>query len=347
MTVRIVYFENISAEARALIESLKHPGFELTHWTDVPAAQQSACLAAADYFITSAHVIARDMMEQAPRVRLIQRNGIGIDNIDVAAADELGIMVANTPGVNASTVAELTIAMILCLYRKLIFLDQATKSGKWLMWDYRTSMFEMKGKTHGIIGMGSIGREVAKVSQAFGTKVIYTNRTRLAPEQERQKELTYVSLRELLSTADIVSLHIPLVPETRHLISTAEFNLMKPTAVLINVARGGVVDENALDDALRRKQILGAGMDTWAVEPVESGHPLLKYDNVIATPHIGGGSRDTLLATFKLAFQNIARVEAGLPPNHLVGKVATAKLRQPIPPGRRCTGCSRGDQGMP
>ena len=327
MTVRIVYFENVSTEARALMESLKYPGFELIHWVDIPEMQQDACLASADYFITSAHVITREMMEKAPRLRLIQRNGIGIDNIDVAAADEMGILVANTPGVNASTVTELTIGMILCLYRKLIFLDQATKSGKWLMWDYRTSMFEMKGKTHGIIGMGSVGREVAKVSQAFGTKVIYTDRMKFSLKQERQMGLTYVSLPELLSTADIVSIHIPLVPETRHLISTEEFNLMKPTSVLINVARGGVVDEEALDDALRCQKILGAGIDTWAMEPVECNNPLLKYNNVIATPHIGGGSRDTLMATFTLAFQNIAAVETGLSPKHLVGKVATNKLR--------------------
>jgi lactate dehydrogenase-like 2-hydroxyacid dehydrogenase len=326
MTANIIYFENVFPAAQEVIESVKGPDLNLIYWCKLSEAEKEYHLSKAHYLVTSIYKITRELLEKAPHVRLIQRNGIGVDNIDVKAADELGIMVANTPGVNASAVAELTIGMILCLYRKLNFLDRETKSGKWLMWEYRPFMFEMKGKTHGIIGMGSIGKEVARLSRAFGTEVIYFNRTRLTPEVEKELGITYVPFNELLAKADIASLHLPFVPETEGLIGKKELNLMKPNAVLINVARGNVVDESALNEALTQGKLLGAGIDTWAVEPTALDNLLLKHDNVVATPHIGGGTRDALQAVFKMTFLNISKVENGLLPDHLVGKVRSKKI---------------------
>jgi phosphoglycerate dehydrogenase-like enzyme len=253
---------------------------------------------------------------------LIQKTGSGVDNIDLKAAAEFGIHVASTPGANSNSVVELTIGMIISLYRKLHFLDRLTKNGEWKMWEYRTTMFEMNGKTHGVIGIGNIGRKVAQLSKAFGTNVIYYDVNRLSTEEEKELGITYVTFDNLLSQSDIISLHIPLIPETRNLISDKELNLMKSTAILVNVARGNIIDEQALAEALKCNRLLGAALDTWASEPINSDNPLLQLDNVLATPHIAGGTRDVLETVLRLSFENIRKVEAGSIADNLVKVVS-------------------------
>lgn len=318
MGAKVIYFEKASPDIQRIIEEYKGLTTEVVYWNDLDGNQQEHCLAQARYLITAASPVTRHILEKAPNVKLIQKTGSGVDNIDLAAAAERGIMVASTPGANSTSVAEMTIGMILSLYRKLHFLDRETKQGKWLMWEHRPFMFEMQGKTHGIIGIGNIGKKVAQLSKGFGTNVIYFNRNRLSPEMENKLGISYVPLRELLATSDIVSLHIPLLAETRNLIGEDELKLMKPNALLINVARGNIVDEKALALALQNGSLLGAGIDTWSSEPVKADNPLLQLNNVLAVPHVGGGTRDVLENVLRLSFANIAKVESGLVPDNLV-----------------------------
>lgn len=318
MGEKVIYFEKVSPEIHKIINTFKGPNAEIAYWNELDDSQKDDYLFSAHYFITAAFPITRSILAKAPNVKLIQKTGSGVDNIDLEAAAQRGILVSSTPGANSASVAEMTIGMILSLYRKLHFFDRETKQGKWLMWEHRPFMFEMNGKTHGIIGMGNIGKKVAQLSKGFGTHVIYFNRNRLSLDEENKLGISYVSFEELLVTSDIVSLHIPLLAATKNLIGEAELNLMKSNALLINVARGNIIDEEALALALKSGNLLGAAMDTWSSEPIQADNPLLQLSNVLATPHVGGGTRDVLENVLRLSFANIANVEKGMMPDHLV-----------------------------
>jgi len=325
MSVQVIYFQELFPGASDIIDRYKGSNMEVSYWHYLPDDQKKQRLAQADYLVTSHYPITREMLMNAPKVKLIQKAGTGLDNIDLEAAAELGITVAVVPGANSFSVAELTIASILSLYRKLIFLDRETKRGKWLMQEYRAEMFEMRGKTHGVIGFGNIGKIVASLSQAFGTHVIYFDVTRLLPETESELGVAYATFDELISTADIISLHIPLLPETKNLIGEKELRRMKPNAVIINMARGHIIDEQALAKALREGRLFGAGMDAWTSEPINADNPLLQLDNVLATPHIAGGTLDAMDAMFRLCFQNIIQVDRGGMPDNQVNTVRTSR----------------------
>jgi len=310
MVSLIIYFDSVSREYKEELVSHSND-FELIFWKELSTSQKEKALCEADYFLVSTFEVTEDILERATNIKLVQKTGIGLDNIDLKAAKRLNIPVCNLPGGNARGVAELTIGMILSLYRKLNILDLATKSGEWLMWEHRLSSYEMFGKKHGFIGFGNIGQETAKRSKAFGTEIIYYDKFQLIPELEKELESTFVTLPELIEESDIISIHIPLLPETQHLISKSEFSQMKSNAILINVSRGNIVDEDALAEALSTNKIGGAGLDVWAEEPININNPLLAFDNVIATPHIGAGTRDTLNNVMNLAFNNFRKVESG------------------------------------
>jgi lactate dehydrogenase-like 2-hydroxyacid dehydrogenase len=314
----VIYFEKVVPETQNIINRFKEKGMEISFWSNLTDAEKEEALLQANHLIAASYPITRELLEKTPNAKLIQKTGSGTDNIDLQAAADLGIKVATTIGANASSVVEMTIGLIIGLYRKLALLDRLTKSGEWRMWEYRPSMFEMNGKTHGIIGIGHIGKKVAELSQAFGTNVIYYDVNRLVPEEEKQRSLTYSPFEELLAQSDIISLHIPLMPSTENLISDKELKLLKPTAILVNVARGKIIDEKALANALENQQLLGAGIDTWASEPVEADNPLLVFDNVLATPHVAGGTRDALEKVLGLSFENIKMVEKGMEPNNSI-----------------------------
>lgn len=320
MSIKVIYFEKLSTASHEFIEVFKSPGTEVAYWDQLNDSQKELCLSQAQYFIVSAFPVNRQLLAKAPNVKLVLKTGAGVDNIDLIATDEMGIMVACTPGVNANSVAEMTIAQILCLYRKLIFVDKKTKQGEWLMFEHRPFMFEMRGKTHGIIGMGNIGKQVARLSKSFGTKIIYFDICRPSAEREEELGIQYVSFKELLSMSDIISLHVPLTPLTTNMIGKEELSLMKPNAILINVSRGKIIDEQALAQAIENKRLLGAGMDTFASEPINKDNPLFPFDNVLLTPHVAGGTCDALRKILEMCFQNIAKMEKGEIPDNLVKK---------------------------
>lgn len=319
MTVNVIYFDKVFPELKVLLESY-YDREQLSYWYELDNEQKEKALSTASCFLVGPYLITEELIRKAPNLKLIQKSGIGVDNINVRVAKELGIPVCNTPGGNATAVSELTIAMILNLYRKINIIDNATKSGEWQMWEHRPSSFEMSGKTHGFIGFGNIGRETAKRSKAFGTNIIYYDKYRASTEVEKDFDARFMSIDEVLENADIVSVHVPLLPETKHLISNREFSLMKSNAILINVSRGNVVDEEALLDALTNKVIRGAGLDVWSSEPINPNNPLLKLDNIIATPHIGAGTRETLQNVLRMAFHNIKKVRNGEKPDFIVNE---------------------------
>lgn len=312
--MKCIFLDSVSPMMKELILEEKPADLELVFWDEVTGPhQQDETLKRTDAILTAICKVTQSLMKQAPNLRIAQKAGVGADNIDSAAATELGVAVGNVPGSNANGVVELTMGLILNLYRHLPELNKATKEGKWLMFEYRTSSYEIKGKTHGIIGFGNIGRDVARLSQAFGSTVLYYDAFRAMPEVEAALNVKFVPLEELLQTADIVSVHVPLLPATANLINAKNLSLMKKNAVLINVSRGNVVNEADLYQALSEKRIAGAAVDVWASEPIKADNPLLTLDNVIATPHIAGGTLDAARNVYRGSFKNICACLRGEP----------------------------------
>lgn len=259
-----------------------------------------------DGILTYGHeAVSREMMLDSKRLKVISVLGVGYDHVDVRAARELGILVGNTPDILADSTADLTFALLLAVARNLVQSSQYVRSGRWT--DLDPSLFwgqEVHGSTLGIVGMGAIGRAVARRASAFHMKILYYKRER---RQDWEKELgiEYTSLNQLLKTSDFVTLHLPLTADTYHFIGKSELHEMKSTAYLVNVARGPVLDPEALYEALQMKQIAGAALDVTEPEPLPSKHPLLDLDNLIITPHIGTATRQTRQKMAELAAQNL------------------------------------------
>jgi len=314
----VLYFDPAPGEYRNVIERHVPEGFEVWFWEDMSPAEQQEKLAAADYLLVVSKRLDASLLNAAKRARYIQRTGAGVTNIDVETATKIGLPVCVLPGGNSVAVAEMTILMILALYRKLPLIHRDMREGRWPNWEYRPRSYEMAGKTHGLIGFGHIGRETARRSRVFGTRILYYDPYRAPADVERELDAEYLPFEKVLREADILSIHVPLVPATRGMIGMAELRSMKRNAVLINVARGGVVREKDLYEALRDGIIAGAGIDTWESEPTPADNPLLSLDNVVATPHIAAGTIDTFERVIRLAFQNIAKAESDHCPDYVV-----------------------------
>ncbi|MBI4519219.1 MAG: phosphoglycerate dehydrogenase [Gemmatimonadetes bacterium] len=233
--------------------------------------------------------VTRELLARARRVRVIGRAGVGVDNIDVDAATERGIAVLNAPAGNTTSAAELTFALILGIARKVAAADRSVREGKWARSQFAGT--ELHGKTLGLIGAGRIGGEVAKRARAFGMRVL-AHDPYLSAERAEALGVERVSLAELLPVADFISLHTPLTAATRNLIGEAQLAMMKPTACLINVARGEIVDEGALTRALESGKIAGAALDVFSVEPLPADSPLRAAPNLLVTPHLGASTAE-------------------------------------------------------
>lgn len=263
--------------------------------------------------ILGVDAFTREVFEQAPHLKVISRFGVGVDNVDIRAATEHRVVVTITPGANSVAVAELTMLFILALSRHLLTHDRWVRSGEWK----RTTGAELMGATLGIIGLGRIGQEVAARARAFGMRVVFTDPAPPPDHVVHRLEAVPLPLDDLLVTSDVVSLHLPLTPGTRHLIGARELALMKPTALLINTARGGLVDERALYEALKAGRLAGAAFDVFEEEP-PGASPLLELENFIATPHVGSATVQTARRMGMMAAQNVLAVLEGRRPEGVV-----------------------------
>ena len=255
-----------------------------------------------------------------PDLKMILRWGAGFDSVDIEAAGQKNVLVTNTPGANAGAVSELAVMLMLAVGRKLLCHSNDLRTGLWSKNTYVDSSFTLNQKVVGIVGGGNIGRQVAQKVQAFGAQVQYYDPFRLSPEMEQKFGMTYVSLQTLLETSDVVTLHVPLTEDTRHLIGEEQLQSMKRGAILINTARGGLVDDAALACAVASGQLRGAGLDVVEEEPLPVGHSLLCDPNIIVTPHIGGGTADIGEAILPMLVQDILDFAAGEMPQHVVNR---------------------------
>jgi len=262
--------------------------------------------------------IDANLMDAAPGLKVVSNLAVGYDNINIAEATKRHIVVSNTPGVLTGTTADLGFTLLMAAARRVVEADKYTRKGRWKTWGPKILLGQdIHNATLGLVGLGRIGAEVAKRGRGFNMKVLYYDVIRRSEEEERQLGVEYIpELAKLLSSADFISVHVPLLPQTRHLIGAAEFALMKPTAVFINTSRGPVVDQKALYEALKSGQIFSAGLDVSEVEPIPPDDPLLTLDNVIITPHIASASFTTRK---EMAFMTAENLLAGLrgktPPN--------------------------------
>ena len=313
MTETIVLLDMIAPERADRLRALLPPGFVLTHGTARGDEHMKEIIAEADYAIAGQVAVSGDVLRAGKRLKLLHKWGVGVDNLDLTAAKELGVVVARTTGSNAVPVAEFTLGLMLSALRFIAYGHAELKQGHWRTGQLPGDPLTLSGKTVGIVGFGAIGQNVAKLLKGFGCTILYSKRNPLPAEEEAALGVRHAPLSQILAEADIVSLHCPLTLETTNLIDAAAFRAMKRTAVLVNVARGGVVDEADLVAALKAREIAGAAMDVFSVEPLPANSELLTLDNLVVTPHLAALAADTFAPTVKRMFDNILHVSRGEP----------------------------------
>jgi phosphoglycerate dehydrogenase-like enzyme len=262
------------------------------------------------------HVLApvtAAMIDAAPRLKLIQKIGVGVDAIDVDHARQRGVTVCNMPGTNTAAVAEMTLALMLACLRRLPTMTRGMRDGS--SWEHSGAMGdglgEIGGRTVGLVGFGAVPQRLVPALEALGARIVATSRRQRA-------DIDFMPLDELLGSADIVSLHLPATAETHRILDAGRIAMMKPGAILINTARGRLVDEAALTAALASGRLAAAGLDVFMTEPVPAENPLLRLPNVVATPHVAWLTRETLRRSLDVALENAARLAAGRPLLHVI-----------------------------
>ena len=294
------------------------PHCEVTIWQgrETPAAVFQAT---EGFFVYGHPKIDGSIMDLMPKLRVISNFGVGVDHINLEDARARNIAVGNTPRLVDGATADMTFALLMAVARNLIIGDRYARGPEFTVYDPNILHgFDVHGSTIGIVGMGNIGREVARRARGFDMRILYHNRRR-TPEAEAELGATYCTLPELLAQADFVTLNVPLTPETRHLIGREQLRQMRPTAYLINVARGGVVDHDALLQALREGWIAGAALDVTEPEPLPRDHPLLRQDNLVIAPHLGSATRQT---RYNMARRAVDNLLAGLEGRPLPSRIA-------------------------
>jgi phosphoglycerate dehydrogenase-like enzyme len=297
------------------LASLAGRGLEIDCCDEADDARFYALLPEAEVLWHLLRPVSAGDIGRAKRLRLIQTIGVGVNTIDLESARSRGIAVCNMPGANAPAVAEMALLLMLACLRRLTLLDRAMREGRgWQLGStLQDSYGELGGKTVGLVGYGAVARTLAPVLQALGANVIYT-----ATAPKPDAAAGFRSLDSLLREADIVSLHLPLTAETANLIDARRLDVMRPGAILINTARGGLVDQPALETALRSGRLGAAGLDVFASEPVGGGEPLLELDNLVVTPHLAWLTLDTLRRSRDVAVENCRRLSTGEPLLHRV-----------------------------
>lgn len=265
--------------------------------------------------------IDRELIGLSQRLEVISNMAVGFNNIDITEASRRGILVTNTPRVLTETTADLTFALLLAAARRIVEASHYLRAGKWKTWSpMLLTGQDVYGSTIGIIGMGRIGEALARRAKGFDMRILYYNRSR-KEEAEQRYDMEYSAMDRLLAESDYVCVMVPYSKETHHLIGSCELAQMKHTAVLINTARGGIVDEDALYDALLSGTIWAAGLDVFEEEPVEMDNRLLTLSNVVTLPHIGSASVKTRTLMAELAASNLLQALSGETPSYTVNKV--------------------------
>jgi phosphoglycerate dehydrogenase-like enzyme len=320
MSHRIVVLDAIAPLTAERMTALLPDGFTLDYARARGEDVMRTLIADADFAISGQVDVTRGVMAAGTRLKLLHKWGVGTDNFDLAAARELGIKVARTTGSNAVPVAEFTIGLMLATLRHLAYAHAELREGRWKGGRLPSDAYMLSKKTVGIIGFGAIGRQVTKKLQGFECRVLYNTPRRLSPADEAVIGVAYADLPALLAESDVVSLHCPLTDTTRGMIDRAALSAMKKTAILVNVARGGVVVEADLLWALQNGVIHGAATDVFEKEPAPAENPLLSLPNMVVTPHIAAGAADNFANTIGQMFRNIACVARGepVPPSDLV-----------------------------
>ncbi len=322
MTAKILFAPGQPQVILDLARSMTPPGFELVV-ADIGTPEFYQAAAEADYYLGLARRMGGEFFRAAPKLRLVQLLSAGYDHVDVEAARKAGVPVSNNGGANAIAVAEHTIMLMLAVLKRLVRFHNDVVAGKWRVGNLAEGrVYELSGKTLGIVGLGNIGKKVARRAAAFDVTVQYYDIARLTEDQEDALAVRFVLLDELLRTSDVVSLHVPLDDSTRHMLGPRELAMMKPTAILINTCRGPVVDETALHKALTGGQIAAAGLDVMVEEPPAPNHPLFALPNVTLTPHSAGPTWENWTARFRNGFDNIQRVAAGRLPRWVIPELA-------------------------
>jgi len=301
-----------------IARSMTPPGFELVV-VDPGTPEFYKEATDAEYYLGLARQMGGEFFRSAPKLKLVQLLSAGYDRVDVEAARKAKVPVANNGGANAIAVSEHAILLMLAVLKRLVSFHNDVVAGKWRPSIADPPVYEMSGRTLGIVGLGNIGKKVARRAAAFDMRVqYYDDIARLSEHQEDALGVRFVLFTELLRTSDIVSLHVPLDDTTRNLIGARELAMMKKSAVIINTCRGPVIDESALYKALKDRQIAAAGLDVMVEEPPSPNHPLFTLPNVTLTPHSAGPTWENWTARFRNGFDNIERVAAGRAPKWVI-----------------------------
>jgi glyoxylate reductase/D-3-phosphoglycerate dehydrogenase len=312
MTAKIVFVAPFPDSVN-IAKEMAPAGFEL-----VVAAKDSpeydAAIVDAEYLVGFvAGLIQEDLYAKASKLKLIQLLSAGYDEADIAAARRAMIPISNNGGANSVAVSEHAILLMLAVQRQLLWQHKSVSAGQW-RGNQTPKVFEMRDKTVGIIGLGSIGKKTARIAKAFGANVIYYDIDRLNEAEEDALGVRFRLRDELLRTADVISLHVPLNPSTHHMIGREQLGLLKSSAILVNTSRGPVIDEVALHDVLAAGSILGAGLDVFDEEPPPQDNPLFSLDNVVLTAHLAGPTFESHTARVRNGFDNVQRVARGETP---------------------------------
>jgi len=285
--MKVMVADKIAGEG---VKKLKDAGFDVMTAWDEPKDKLPQLIKDSDALIVrSATKATKELIDAAPGLKVIGRAGVGLDNVDVAHAKSKNIKVVNTPGATSISVAELAVSLMFSVCRKVAFADRGTRKGDWPK--KSCEGIEIHGKTVGIIGIGRIGKETAKRVMALGARAYYYDIVRPSAADEKHLGIEYKPLDEIVAISDIISIHVPMTPETKGLLSKDRIAKMKKGAILVNTSRGGIVDEQALYDALKSGHLYGAALDVFETEPLKTSK-LFELDNVVLTPHVGAQTEE-------------------------------------------------------
>lgn len=309
--MKILLTNHYEGKPAEIIKSAVPDGFELEMLESVSQQELEGKVKEADYLLVSGRLkINRTVLENAQNIKMIQRTGVGLDSIDLEYIRNHDVPFYVNKGVNAQSVAEHTILLMLASLRNLVEINENTKRGIWKKQAQGVCTHELCGKTVGLIGMGAIGRKVAGMLKAFGAEVLYNDVSKMKQEDENTLGIKFSTREEIIEKSDIISLHCPLTDDTRHMINDRTVNKMKNGVILINTARGGLIDEAALINGIKNGKIAGAGIDVYEKEPVDNSE-VLNLQNVITTPHIGGVTYDSFYQMMYQAMRNIEMFDKG------------------------------------